>query len=220
MNQFQEMLVKYFDVRLKETANDARCRQEVLEEKAAAIRAADSPDARKLLNLEAQLAQAEQRCAHLSRAVDEGQLAYATTYDILNDLNMLSFPALPGTGKNRMPHVYELIKSIHAQDVRLQMELKRFRAELVETGLQFDAGAEVGQLIRGERALMDMLFTWEEIMGKAAYAAERFGVFLEALQPVLHQLEHMRRKACDEHETLCIQRNTLIEQSRIFGSND
>ena len=220
MDQFQEMLERYFDSRLQATAGDADAYRAALEEKANALRMGNMPASGRLQGLEAQLAQKEKNREKLSRAMDAGQLAYATAYDIINDLVRLNFSMLPGTRMSRMSHEYALINGIRMQDVRLQKELQGFRERLADLQIQFEQTAEVGPLIRSERPTMDMLFAEDEILGKAMYAAERLQAFCDALRPLLLQLEQMYRSACEECAQLAAQRISLIEQARIFSSED
>ena len=220
MDPFQNLLAQYFDSRLEETAGDDWAYSAALEEKAAAIRSGNSPDAGYLAELEGKIARLDERCRQLSRTIDDGQLCRATVYDMINDISRLNFSLYPGAKMGRMSHEYDLIRGIEQQDARLQKEWQRFRGGLKEFGMAFDVKAELGPLVRNERALLDMLFAADEILGKTQYAAEQLQAMIDALQPLLVQLEEMCRQTCAECEVLKRKRMALIEQARIFPSED
>lgn len=167
-----------------------------LEEKAAAIKASGSSDGLEILRLETYLQTLECQLRELHEALDAGQSALFTAKNVQSSLEHaqeLGTWDLFGGGLLADSAKHDHLDHAQSQVEKLQIQLRRFRTELIDVKVDADIQIRVDGFTRFADFFFDGLFADWAVMDRIEQAQCRVRRTREEIESVLRQLDGLIR---------------------------
>lgn len=191
---------------------ESRYRQ-VLAEKAEAVKAAGTPEAAKILDLEDQLASEASCLKEIQEAITAGSRALSTADGILKSLDSAEGWGtwdLLGGGL-----ISDIAKHSHLDDAqadveRLQVELNRFHAELADVKVYADMQVQVDGFLRFADFFFDGLFADWAVLDRIKQSQEQVRSTREQISSALSRLRQMANSVRTHQDDLQSQINKLV----------
>lgn len=179
--------------------------RQALDEKARTLREKGGPAAERLTGLEKELAEVERQKKELREALDAGETALRTADEILARLasaedwatiDLVGGGFLSGMAKHsRLDEAQELVE-------QLQVELRRFKTELVDVSVDTDLQIEIDGFLRFADYFFDGLFADWAVMDRIDRSQEQAGQTRRQIQSVIDRLNEQLRQAGQKQTAL------------------
>lgn len=170
---------------------EARYRQ-VLEQKAAEIKASGSPDAARILELESRLSRETADLKEIREAIQAGRAALSTADSILGSLDSAEGWGtwdLLGGGLIADAVKHSHLDSAQADVEQLQLQLRRFRTELADTRIYADLQVNVDGFLLFADYFFDGLFADWAVLDHIGRAKEQVDGVRRQIRDTLDRLE-------------------------------
>ena len=189
----------------------------VLQEKAAAVKAAGGFVAEEILKLEEQLAFLNSQHRELKEAVYAGNSALGTANQVISSLDSAEGWGtwdLLGGGL-----ISDLAKHSHLDDAQssiehLQSQLRRFKTELADVKISADMQVNVDGFLRFADYFFDGLFADWTVLGRIHQSQEEVRSTRRQIETVLSQLNGMQRAVEQEQVQLQHKLDTLVRDAK------
>lgn len=170
---------------------EARYRQ-VLEQKAAEIKASGSPDAARILELESRLSRETADLKEIREAIQAGRAALSTADSILGSLDSAEGWGtwdLLGGGLIADAVKHSHLDSAQADVEQLQLQLRRFRTELADTRIYADLQVNVDGFLLFADYFFDGLFADWAVLDHIGRSKEQVDGVRRQIRDTLDRLE-------------------------------
>ena len=189
---------------------------EVLKEKADAIKAAGGSNGEEILKLEERNAFLESQKKELQEAISAGNAALSTTQQVLSSLDSAEGWGtwdLFGGGL-----VADLAKHSHLDEAQgdigqLQSQLRRFKTELADVTIQADMQVNVDGFLRFADYFFDGLFADWAVLDKISQSKEQVQNTKQQIETVLFRLNSMQRSAEQEQAQIKEELDALVRDA-------
>lgn len=191
---------------------------EVLKEKADAIKAAGGSNGEEILKLEERNAFLESQKKELQEAISAGNAALSTTQQVLSSLDSAEGWGtwdLFGGGL-----VADLAKHSHLDEAQgaieqLQSQLRRFKTELADVTIQADMQVNVDGLLRFADYFFDGLFADWAVLDKINQSQSQVQNTKSQIASVLSRLDSMMRTLEQEQVQIKSKLDTLVRDAQL-----
>ena len=189
---------------------------EVLKEKADAIKAAGGSNGEEILKLEERNAFLESQKKELQEAISAGNAALSTTQQVLSSLDSAEGWGtwdLFGGGL-----VADLAKHSHLDEAQgaieqLQSQLRRFKTELADVTIQTDMQVNVDGFLRFADYFFDGLFADWAVLDRISQSKEQVQNTKQQIETVLFRLNSMQRSAEQEQAQIKEELDALVRDA-------
>ena len=189
---------------------------EVLKEKADAIKAAGGSNGEEILKLEERNAFLESQKKELQEAISAGNAALSTTQQVLSSLDSAEGWGtwdLFGGGL-----VADLAKHSHLDEAQgaieqLQSQLRRFKTELADVTIQADMQVNVDGFLRFADYFFDGLFADWAVLDRISQSKEQVQNTKQQIETVLFRLNSMQRSAEQEQAQIKEELDALVRDA-------
>lgn len=190
----------------------------VLQEKAAAVKAAGGAAAEKILQLEERMAFLKSQNRELKEAVSAGNSALHTAKQVLSSLDRAEGWGtwdLVGGGL-----ISDLAKHSNLDEAQrrieaLQSQLRRFKTELADVKISADMQANVDGFLRFADYFFDGLFADWTVLGKIHQSQEQVRSTRDQIEAVLSRLTGMHRGVEQEQTQLQNKLDALVRDAKL-----
>lgn len=191
---------------------------EVLKEKADAIKAAGGSNGEEILKLEERNAFLESQKKELQEAISAGNAALSTTQQVLSSLDSAEGWGtwdLFGGGL-----VADLAKHSHLDEAQgaieqLQSQLRRFKTELADVTIQTDMQVNVDGFLRFADYFFDGLFADWAVLDKINQSQSQVQNTKSQIASVLSRLDSMMRTLGQEQVQIKSKLDTLVRDAQL-----
>ena len=191
---------------------------EVLKEKADAIKAAGGSNGEEILKLEERNAFLESQKKELQEAISAGNAALSTTQQVLSSLDSAEGWGtwdLFGGGL-----VADLAKHSHLDEAQgaieqLQSQLRRFKTELADVTIQADMQVNVDGFLRFADYFFDGLFADWAVLDKINQSQSQVQNTKSQIASVLSRLDSMMRTLEQEQVQIKSKLDTLVRDAQL-----
>lgn len=191
---------------------------EVLKEKADAIKAAGGSNGEEILKLEERNAFLESQKKELQEAISAGNAALSTTQQVLSSLDSAEGWGtwdLFGGGL-----VADLAKHSHLDEAQgaieqLQSQLRRFKTELADVTIQADMQVNVDGFLRFADYFFDGLFADWAVLDKINQSQSQVQNTKSQIASVLSRLDSMMRTLGQEQVQIKSKLDTLVRDAQL-----
>ena len=191
---------------------------EVLKEKADAIKAAGGSNGEEILKLEERNAFLESQKKELQEAISAGNAALSTTQQVLSSLDSAEGWGtwdLFGGGL-----VADLAKHSHLDEAQgaieqLQSQLRRFKTELADVTIQTDMQVNVDGFLRFADYFFDGLFADWAVLDKINQSQSQVQNTKSQIASVLSRLDSMMRTLEQEQVQIKSKLDTLVRDAQL-----
>ena len=191
---------------------------EVLKEKADAIKAAGGSNGEEILKLEERNAFLESQKKELQEAISAGNAALSTTQQVLSSLDSAEGWGtwdLFGGGL-----VADLAKHSHLDEAQgaieqLQSQLRRFKTELADVTIQTDMQVNVDGFLRFADYFFDGLFADRAVLDKINQSQSQVQNTKSQIASVLSRLDSMMRTLEQEQVQIKSKLDTLVRDAQL-----
>lgn len=191
---------------------------EVLKEKADAIKAAGGSNGEEILKLEERNAFLESQKKELQEAISAGNAALSTTQQVLSSLDSAEGWGtwdLFGGGL-----VADLAKHSHLDEAQgaieqLQSQLRRFKTELADVTIQADMQVNVDGFLRFADYFFDGLFADWAVLDKINQSQSQVQNTKSQIAGVLSRLDSMMRTLGQEQVQIKSKLDTLVRDAQL-----
>lgn len=191
---------------------------EVLKEKADAIKAAGGSNGEEILKLEERNAFLESQKKELQEAISAGNAALSTTQQVLSSLDSAEGWGtwdLFGGGL-----VADLAKHSHLDEAQgaieqLQSQLRRFKTELADVTIQADMQVNVDGFLRFADYFFDGLFADWAVLDKINQSQSQVQNTKSQIESVLSRLDSMMRTLEQEQVKIKSKLDTLVRDAQL-----
>lgn len=191
---------------------------EVLKEKADAIKAAGGSNGEEILKLEERNAFLESQKKELQEAISAGNAALSTTQQVLSSLDSAEGWGtwdLFGGGL-----VADLAKHSHLDEAQgaieqLQSQLRRFKTELADVTIQADMQVNVDGFLRFADYFFDGLFADWAVLDKINQSQSQVQNTKSQIASVLSRLDSMMRTLEQERVQIKSKLDTLVRDAQL-----
>lgn len=191
---------------------------EVLKEKADAIKAAGGSNGEEILKLEERNAFLESQKKELQEAISAGNAALSTTQQVLSSLDSAEGWGtwdLFGGGL-----VADLAKHSHLDEAQgaieqLQSQLRRFKTELADVTIQVDMQVNVDGFLRFADYFFDGLFADWAVLDKINQSQSQVQNTKSQIASVLSRLDSMMRTLEQEQVQIKSKLDTLVRDAQL-----
>ena len=191
---------------------------EVLKEKADAIKAAGGSNGEEILKLEERNAFLESQKKELQEAISAGNAALSTTQQVLSSLDSAEGWGtwdLFGGGL-----VADLAKHSHLDEAQgaieqLQFQLRRFKTELADVTIQADMQVNVDGFLRFADYFFDGLFADWAVLDKINQSQSQVQNTKSQIASVLSRLDSMMRTLEQEQVQIKSKLDTLVRDAQL-----
>lgn len=191
---------------------------EVLKEKADAIKAAGGSNGEEILKLEERNAFLESQKKELQEAISAGNAALSTTQQVLSSLDSAEGWGtwdLFGGGL-----VADLAKHSHLDEAQgaieqLQSQLRRFKTELADVTIQADMQVNVDGFLRFADYFFDGLFADWAVLDKINQSQSQVQNTKSQIASVLSRLDSMMRTLEQEQVQIKSKQDTLVRDAQL-----
>lgn len=191
---------------------------EVLKEKADAIKAAGGSNGEEILKLEERNAFLESQKKELQEAISAGNAALSTTQQVLSSLDSAEGWGtwdLFGGGL-----VADLAKHSHLDEAQgaieqLQFQLRRFKTELADVTIQADMQVNVDGFLRFADYFFDGLFADWAVLDKINQSQSQVQNTKSQIAGVLSRLDSMMRTLEQEQVQIKSKLDTLVRDAQL-----
>lgn len=191
---------------------------EVLKEKADAIKAAGGSNGEEILKLEERNAFLESQKKELQEAISAGNAALSTTQQVLSSLDSAEGWGtwdLFGGGL-----VADLAKHSHLDEAQgaieqLQSQLRRFKTELADVTIQADLQVNVDGFLRFADYFFDGLFADWAVLDKINQSQSQVQNTKSQIASVLSRLDSMMRTLEQEQVQIKSKLDTLVRDAQL-----
>ena len=188
--------------------------EEMLRRKQEALKASGSPAAGEILRLEERLSGLESREKEIGEAICAGREALATADRILQSLDSADGWAtwdLFGGGLIADIAKHDHLDSAQAAVEQLQVQLRRFRTELVDVGsIQADFHVSIDGFLRFADYFFDGLFADWAVMDQISQSQQQVGSTRSQIAQVLSQLDEMLQNTQAEQSAAQTELDALV----------
>lgn len=189
----------------------------VLQEKAAAVKAAGGATAEKILQLEERMAFLKSQNHELKEAVSAGNSALHTAKQVLSSLDSAEGWGtwdLIGGGM-----ISDLAKHSNLDEAQrrietLQSQLRHFKTELADVKISADMQANVDGFLRFADYFFDGLFTDWTVLGKIHQSQEQVRSTRNQIETVLSRMTGMQRGVEQEQTQLQNKLDALVRDAK------
>lgn len=191
---------------------------EVLKEKADAIKAAGGSNGEEILKLEERNAFLESQKKELQEAISAGNAALSTTQQVLSSLD-----SAEGWGTWNLfggGLVADLAKHSHLDEAQgaieqLQSQLRRFKTELADVTIQADMQVNVDGFLRFADYFFDGLFADWAVLDKINQSQSQVQNTKSQIASVLSRLDSMMRTLEQEQVQIKSKLDTLVRDAQL-----
>lgn len=191
---------------------------EILKEKADAIKAAGGSNGEEILKLEERNAFLESQKKELQEAISAGNAALSTTQQVLSSLDSAEGWGtwdLFGGGL-----VADLAKHSHLDEAQgaieqLQSQLRRFKTELADVTIQADMQVNVDGFLRFADYFFDGLFADWAVLDKINQSQSQVQNTKSQIASVLSRLDSMMRTLEQEQVQIKSKQDTLVRDAQL-----
>ena len=208
---------------LKRLVDCERTYQQLLQEKADAIKASGSSAARQILELEAKIAKLRCDSREFQEAIQAGTAARRTADAVLSHLDSAEGWGtwdLFGGGLIADLAKHGELDEAQAMVEQLQSQLRRFKTELADVTVQADIQVNIDGFLRFADYFFDGLFADWAVMDRIGRAREQVSGTINRIDQVLRRLElyhsdgeNTCRRTQEELETLI--RETVLSKGEL-----
>ena len=191
---------------------------EVLKEKADAIKAAGGSNGEEILKLEERNAFLESQKKELQEAISAGNAALSTTQQVLSSLD-----SAEGWGTGELfggGLVADLAKHSHKEEAQgaidqLPSQLRRFKTELADVTIQADMQVNVDGFLRFADYFFDGLFADWAVLDKINQSQSQVQNTKSQIASVLSRLDSMMRTLEQEQVQIKSKLDTLVRDAQL-----
>lgn len=210
--------LRRYELELSALRGCERRYDEVLKEKADAIKAAGGSNGEEILKLEERNAFLESQKKELQEAISAGNAALSTTQQVLSSLDSAEGWGtwdLFGGGL-----VADLAKHSHLDEAQgaieqLQSQLRRFKTELADVTIQADMQVNVDGFLRFADYFFDGLFADWAVLDKINQSQSQVQNTKSQIASVLSRLDSMMRTLEQEQVQIKSKLDTLVRDAQL-----
>ena len=216
--QLVENDIHDLEVHLQEIADCEKQYQELLAQKACAIKESASETAQQLLTLEEKIAELQSQKKELREAISAGSSALTSIKSILSDLDAASgFGTWDLLGGGMLSDLakHSYLDEAQGKVQQLQSELRRFKTELADITIQADLQVSVDGFLRFADYFFDGVFADWVVMDKINQSQSSVQDTKNQVEEVLSRLHHMEVAADQQILSLESQKNSVIASAKV-----
>lgn len=208
--------IKRYNLELGRIRNSKERYEQVLKEKADAIKLSGKVEGMEIMQLEEQIAKLESQKKELKEAIMAGNSAKSTVNDVLSKLDSAEgWGTWDLFGGGLIADVAKHSSLDEAQNAieRLQIQLRRFKTELADVTVQADMQVNIDGFLRFADYFFDGLFADWTVLDQISRSQEQVKNKKRQIEDVLSKLNIMMNNVEKEQNTTKTKLNNLIVET-------
>jgi len=210
--------IKRYNLELGRIRNSKERYEQVLKEKANAIKLSGKIEGLEIMQLEEKIARLESQKKELKEAIMAGNGAKCTVDDVLSKLdNAEGLGTMDLLGGGLITDIAKHSALDDAQDAvgRLQIQLRRFKTELADVTVQADLQVNMDGFIRFADYFFDGLYADWTVLDKISRSQEQIKNTKRQIEDVLRKLNIMVNDVEREQSSAKTKLNNMIKSVKI-----